>query len=165
MTPRWSKEDSNSRSHLEAIGKSGPCIDVAHDLRDPCPWQRRVPTLNVPADPGGSHPAGTAHSVAADADTNHVFVPIAANNAVLNCLTGCITIYGRDASGAWPHDLRAAPGQCSGEQRRSNRCSSAGCSLRWDRGFESRFLQRGVRCEPVSRGNSPSYVEKRTRLT
>jgi hypothetical protein len=56
---------------------------------------QRVPTFNVPADPAGSHPAGTAHSVAADASTNHVFVPIAANNAVLNCLSGCITIYGR----------------------------------------------------------------------
>jgi hypothetical protein len=40
------------------------------------------------------------------------------------------------------HDLRAVPGQCSGEQRRSNRCSSARCSLRWDRGFESLSLQR-----------------------
>jgi hypothetical protein len=57
---------------------------------------QRVPTLNVPADPSGSHPAGTAHSVAAYSGTNHVFVPIAANNAVPNCLTGCITIYGRD---------------------------------------------------------------------
>jgi hypothetical protein len=28
------------------------------------------------------------------------------------------------------------------------------------RRFESRFLQRGVRCEPVSGGNSPSCVEK-----
>jgi hypothetical protein len=57
---------------------------------------QRVPTLNVPADPAGSHPAGTAHSVAAFAGSNHVFVPIAANNAVPFCLTGCITIYGRD---------------------------------------------------------------------
>ena len=56
---------------------------------------QRVPTLNVPADPSGSHPAGTAHSVAAYSGTNHVFVPIAANNAVPNCLTGCITINGR----------------------------------------------------------------------
>src|SRR6267142_4295768 len=29
-----------------------------------------------------------------------------------------------------------------------------------DRGFESCSLQRRVTCEPVSRGNSPSYVEK-----
>jgi hypothetical protein len=65
-------------------------IDASSETLD-----QRVPTLNVPADPAGSHPAGTAHSVAADADTNHVFVPIAANNAVPNCLTGCITIYGR----------------------------------------------------------------------
>jgi hypothetical protein len=57
---------------------------------------QRVPTFNVPADPAGSHPAGTAHSVAAFSGTNHVFVPNAANNAVPNCLTGCITIYGRD---------------------------------------------------------------------
>ena len=55
---------------------------------------QRVPTLNVPAN-GSVHPAGTAHSVAAFSGTNHVFVPIAANNAVPNCLTGCITIYGR----------------------------------------------------------------------
>jgi hypothetical protein len=34
--------------------------------------------------------------VAAFSGTNHVFVPNAANNAVPNCLTGCITIYGRD---------------------------------------------------------------------
>ena len=58
--------------------------------------EQRVPTFNVPADPAGSHPAGTAHSVAAYSGTNHVFVPIAANNAVPFCLTGCITIYGRD---------------------------------------------------------------------
>jgi hypothetical protein len=56
---------------------------------------QRVPTLNVPADPAGSHPSGTAHSVAADPFTNRVFVPIAANNAVPSCLTGCVTIYGR----------------------------------------------------------------------
>jgi hypothetical protein len=56
---------------------------------------QRVPTFNVPADPSGSHPAGTAHSVAAYSGNNHVYVPIGANNAVPNCLTGCITIYGR----------------------------------------------------------------------
>jgi len=56
---------------------------------------QRIPTLNVPAN-DGVHPAGTAHSVAAYSGTNHVFVPIAANNAVRDCLTGCITIYGRD---------------------------------------------------------------------
>lgn len=59
---------------------------------------QRIPTLNVPAIPAsqpGSHPSGTAHSVAAWAKTNHVFVPLGANNAVQDCLTGCITIYGR----------------------------------------------------------------------
>jgi hypothetical protein len=58
-----------------------------------------VPTLNVPAVTAASgdvnpHPAGTAHSVAANAQTNHVFVPLAANNVFPDCLTGCIAVYG-----------------------------------------------------------------------
>jgi hypothetical protein len=70
-------------------------IDALSEILD-----QRVPTLNVPANSASSgdlivHPAGTAHSVAAFEGTNHVFVPIAANNAVPNCLTGCVTIYGR----------------------------------------------------------------------
>ena len=75
------------------VSQGAATLDVIDALSETL--DQRVPTLNVPADPSGSHPAGTAHSVAADADTNHVFVPIAANNAVPNCLTGCITIYGR----------------------------------------------------------------------
>jgi hypothetical protein len=35
-----------------------------------------------------------------------------------------------------------------------------GSDLARNRKFESISLQRRVRCEPVSRGNSPSYVEK-----
>ncbi len=58
-----------------------------------------VPTFNVPAVGTGNnstqHPAGTAHSVAANAKNNHVFVPLAANNAFPNCLTGCIAVFGR----------------------------------------------------------------------
>ena len=56
-----------------------------------------VPTLNVPAVPS-QHPAGTAHSVAANAANNHVFVPLAANNAYPDCLKGCIAVYGRASS-------------------------------------------------------------------
>jgi hypothetical protein len=59
-----------------------------------------VPTFNVPAvttgDPSVQHPAGTAHSVAADAKNNHVLVPLAANNVYEGCLLGCIAVYGRD---------------------------------------------------------------------
>jgi hypothetical protein len=76
------------------ISQGAATLDVIDALSQNL--DQRVPTLNVPADPGGSHPAGTAHSVAAFSGTNHVFVPIAANNAVPFCLTGCITIYGRD---------------------------------------------------------------------
>jgi len=52
-----------------------------------------VPTYNVPA--GAGHPAGTAHSVAANAKNNHVFVPLAANTAFPDCLTGCIAVFSR----------------------------------------------------------------------
>ncbi len=58
-----------------------------------------VPTFNVPAVGTGNssteHPAGTAHSVAANASNNLVFVPLPANNVFLDCLTGCIALYGR----------------------------------------------------------------------
>jgi hypothetical protein len=57
-----------------------------------------VPTLNVPAVVAPAvnpHPAGTAHSVAANAENNHVFVPLAANNVFPACLKGCIAVYGR----------------------------------------------------------------------
>jgi len=57
-----------------------------------------VPTFNVPAVPPPPaaptvHPAGTAHSVAADAQSNRIFVPLAANNVYPDCLTGCIAVY------------------------------------------------------------------------
>jgi hypothetical protein len=55
-----------------------------------------VPTFNVPAVTTGPlpHAASTAHSVAANAKNNHVFVPLGANNAFPGCLTGCIAVYG-----------------------------------------------------------------------
>ena len=58
-----------------------------------------VPTFNVPAVGTGNssteHPAGTAHSVAANAENNLVFVALGANNVFRDCLTGCIAVYGR----------------------------------------------------------------------
>jgi hypothetical protein len=57
-----------------------------------------VPTFNVP--PGNDstqHPAGTAHSVAVNAANNNVFVPLAANNAFPDCLTGCIAVFARSS--------------------------------------------------------------------
>jgi len=71
-----------------------------------------VPTFNVPAVGTGNssteHPAGTAHSVAANAANNLVFVPLAANNAfsafavpgggpVPDCETGCIAVFGHSS--------------------------------------------------------------------
>jgi hypothetical protein len=58
-----------------------------------------VPTFNVPAVTTGplTHAASTAHSVAANAKNNHVFVPLGANNVFPNCLTGCIAVYGTGA--------------------------------------------------------------------
>src|SRR5712671_1211938 len=43
---------------------------------------------------------------------------------------------------------------------KSNKTVSTSWSFTGDRKFESISLQRRVTCEPVSRGNSPSYVEK-----
>jgi hypothetical protein len=57
-----------------------------------------VPTFNVPAlGPTATpvHPAGTAHSVAANSKNNRIFVPLAANNVYEGCLLGCIAVYGR----------------------------------------------------------------------
>jgi hypothetical protein len=51
-----------------------------------------VPTYSV-LGVAGIHPAGSAHSVAADAKNNHIFVPLAANNVFPNCLVGCIAVY------------------------------------------------------------------------
>ena len=55
-----------------------------------------VPTLNVlmmpsvacPPMVACSHPAGTVYSVAAEAEDNHVYVPLAANNVFPGCLKG-----------------------------------------------------------------------------
>jgi hypothetical protein len=58
-----------------------------------------VPTFNVPAVGTGNssteHPAGTAHSVAANAANNYVFVPLPANNVFPDCLTGCVAVFAR----------------------------------------------------------------------
>jgi hypothetical protein len=59
-----------------------------------------VPTFNVPQVPPPPatpivHPAGAAHSVAANAENNWVFVPLAANNVFRGCLKGCVAVYGR----------------------------------------------------------------------
>ena len=65
---------------------------------------QRFPTYNVaavttPTTGHPAHPAGTSHSIAANATNNFVFVPFPANNAVLspdatkNCLTGCVAVF------------------------------------------------------------------------
>jgi len=55
-----------------------------------------VPTFNVAAVTGtGAHPGSTAHSVAANAGNNRIFVPLGANNVYPGCLTGCIAVYSR----------------------------------------------------------------------
>jgi len=70
---------------------------------------QQVTTFNVPAVGTGNsstqHPAGTAHSVAANARNNHILVPLAANNvfsafavpgggSVADCESGCIAVFG-----------------------------------------------------------------------
>ena len=84
----------------EAIGGTpltaqGAMILGVIDARDQT-LKQLVPTFSVPAVTTGSapHPASTAHSVAANASNNHIFVPLGANNVYPNCLTGCIAVFG-----------------------------------------------------------------------
>ncbi|HEX2831084.1 MAG TPA: hypothetical protein VHP37_32415 [Burkholderiales bacterium] len=51
-----------------------------------------TPTVNAAGVPF-VFPAGTAHSVAANARNNEVFVPLPANNVFPQCLNGCIAVY------------------------------------------------------------------------
>jgi hypothetical protein len=76
----------------------GAAILGVIDARDKTVKQL-VPTFNTPAVTTGPlpHAASTAHSVAANAENNHVFVPLGANNVFPNCLTGCIAVYGTGA--------------------------------------------------------------------
>jgi hypothetical protein len=90
---------ASSTSPLRPLDLSGPAdaqgaaILGVIDARDEAVLQL-APTFNVPAVTGtGAHPASTAHSVAADARNNHIFVPLGANNVYPSCLTGCIAVY------------------------------------------------------------------------
>jgi hypothetical protein len=90
---------ASSTSPLRALDVSGPAdaqgaaILGVVDAKDQSVLQL-VPTFNVPAVTGtGAHPASTAHSVAADAKNNRIFVPLGANNVFPDCLTGCIAVY------------------------------------------------------------------------
>jgi hypothetical protein len=75
------------------VDAQGAAILGVIDARDEALLQL-VPTFNVPPVAGtGAHPSSTAHSVAADAKNNHIFVPLGANNVYPNCLTGCIAVY------------------------------------------------------------------------
>jgi hypothetical protein len=88
---------ASSTSPLRPLDLSGPAdaqgaaILGVIDARDEEVLQL-APTFNVPA-VTGAHPASTAHSVAADARNNHIFVPLGANNVYPSCLTGCIAVY------------------------------------------------------------------------
>jgi len=84
----------------EVIGSTpltaqGAAILGVIDARDQA-LKQLVPTFNGPAVTTGPapHAASTAHSVAANADNNHVFVPLGANNVFPGCLTGCIAVFG-----------------------------------------------------------------------
>ena len=72
---------------------------------------QQLTTYNVPA-VLPMHPAGSAHSVAANAANNLIFVPLGANNAFsafavphdgssasLDCATGCIAVFGHARAG------------------------------------------------------------------
>jgi hypothetical protein len=84
------------RPTLSAAAQGASVLGVLDAVRNRL--EQLVPTFNVPAVGTGNssteHPAGTAHSVAANAANNYVFVPLAANNVFPDCLSGCIAVYG-----------------------------------------------------------------------
>lgn len=96
----YSASSTSPLRPTEVIGSTpltaqGAAILGVIDARDQV-LKQLVPTFNVPAVTTGPlvHAASTAHSVAANAGNNHVFVPLGANNAFPNCLTGCIAVFG-----------------------------------------------------------------------
>jgi hypothetical protein len=93
---------------LTPLTAQGAAILGVIDARDKALLQL-VPTFNVPAVTSGAneHPASTAHSVAANAANNHIFVPLGANNVYPNCLTGCIAVF-------WHQDEDAKRGHTAG---------------------------------------------------
>jgi hypothetical protein len=66
------------------VNPTGPVLGVI-DAKDQS-LDQTVPTVPLPY--------GSPHSVAANRHNSHVFVPLPANNAVPNCLTGCVAVYG-----------------------------------------------------------------------
>jgi hypothetical protein len=57
-----------------------------------------VPTIVPQAAVSGTAPVGTVHSVAASAGNNHVYVPLPANNYLVdskgnNCVNGCVAVF------------------------------------------------------------------------
>jgi hypothetical protein len=81
----------DGRFYLAARNQPGGPVLGVIDARSESLLQV-VPTLNV-AGKANTFPAGTAHSVAANPQNNHVFVPLAANNVFPACLNGCIAVF------------------------------------------------------------------------
>src|SRR5260370_132170 len=100
MSQTAASSASTRSRQLPAAAAGKTPLDVM-DGRDESLLQL-VTTYNAPAVTTGTnqHPAGTAHSVAANSHNNLVFVPLGANNAFLspdakqNCLTGCVAVFG-----------------------------------------------------------------------
>ena len=78
----WDREcDPGDEKRTDGVSR-GAVLGVIDAERQKL--RQLVRTLNVPAAIAPDtrpHPAGTTHSVAANARNNHVFVPLAANNA------------------------------------------------------------------------------------
>ena len=74
----------------------GPSLGVVASVVNTVSQQ--IPTLPAQAAVSGKNPIGTAHSVAASAANNHVYVPLPANTDYnlngVSCAQGCIAVFG-----------------------------------------------------------------------
>jgi hypothetical protein len=74
----------------------GPSLGVVASVVNTVSQQ--IPTLPAQAAVSGRNPIGTAHSVAASAANNHVYVPLPANTDYnlngVSCAQGCVAVFG-----------------------------------------------------------------------
>ena len=91
----WFNSGDNNYYVTGTSNPVGPSLGVVASVVNTVSQQ--IPTLPAQAAVSGANPIGTAHSVAASAMNNHVYVPLPANTDYnlngVNCAQGCIAVF------------------------------------------------------------------------
>jgi len=92
----WFNSGDNNYYVTGTSNPIGPSLGVVASVVNTVSQQ--IPTLPAQAAVSGKNPIGTAHSVAASAANNHVYVPLPANTDYnlngVSCAQGCIAVFG-----------------------------------------------------------------------